>query len=175
MSNAQRCSQIMLFSKTCCQGQAPQEDWWGPNPGAGVQGAGAVPGDELGRLDEDHVEIGANATVDRAFLGETRIGTGTKIDNLVHVGHNSRLGKGVVIAAQTGLSGSVTVGDHAVMGGQVGVVEHTHIGAGARIGAQSGVTRDVEDGASVLGTPADAAMKMKRLYARLRQAKDPVD
>lgn len=121
---------------------------------------------------EDHVEIGANATVDRAFLGETRIGTGTKIDNLVHVGHNSRLGKGVVIAAQAGLSGSVTVGDHAVMGGQVGVVEHTHIGAGARIGAQSGVTRDVEDGAAVLGTPADAAMKMKRMYARLRQNSD---
>ena len=121
---------------------------------------------------EDHVEIGANTTIDRAFLGDTRIGRGTKIDNLVHIGHNSQLGEGVVIAAQTGLSGSVTVGDHVVMGGQVGVIEHTHIGAGARVGAQSGVTRDVDAGTAVLGTPADNAMSMKRLYVRLRQASD---
>ena len=119
---------------------------------------------------ENHVEIGANATIDRAFLGETRIGTGTKLDNLVHVGHNCRLGSDVVIAAQSGLSGSVTVDDRVVMGGQVGVVEHTHIGTAARIGAQSGVTRDVNTGATVLGTPADDAMKMKRLYVRLSHA-----
>lgn len=118
---------------------------------------------------EDQVEIGANATIDRAFLGETRVGKATKIDNLVHLGHNCRIGEGVVIAAQTGLSGSVKVDDHVVMGGQVGVVEHTHIGKQARIGAQSGVTRDVDPGAAVLGTPADDAMKMKRLYVRLRQ------
>ena len=119
---------------------------------------------------EDQVEVGANATIDRAFLGETRIGRATKIDNLVHVGHNCTLGEGVVIAAQTGLSGSVSVDDHVVMGGQVGIVEHTHIGTKARIGAQSGVTRDVESGAAVLGTPADDAMKMKRIYVKLRQS-----
>lgn len=119
---------------------------------------------------EDEVEVGANATIDRAFLGETRIGRGTTLDNLVHIGHNSRLGEGVVIAAQTGLSGSVIVEDGVVMGGQVGVVEHTRIGAAARVGAQSGVTRDVEAGTAVLGTPAEDAMLMKRLYVRRRQA-----
>ena len=124
---------------------------------------------------EDHVEIGANATVDRAFLGQTHIGRGAKLDNLVHVGHNCLLGEGVVLAAQTGLSGSVEVGNHVMMGGQVGVVEHTQIGAHARVGAQSGVMRDVAAGARVLGTPADDAMKMKRLYARLRHASSPSD
>lgn len=119
---------------------------------------------------EDQVEVGANATIDRAFLGETRIGRASKLDNLVHVGHNCRLGEGVIIAAQTGVSGSVTIGDRVVMGGQVGVVEHTVIGTGARVGAQSGVTRDVPPEAAVLGTPADDAMKMKRQYVRLRQS-----
>ena len=85
----------------------------------------------------------------------------------MHIGHNNRLGQHVIIAAQTGLSGSVTVGNGVVMGGQVGVVEHTNIGNG-RIGAQSGVLRNVEENETVLGTPAEPAMKMKRMYAALR-------
>lgn len=117
---------------------------------------------------EDDVEVGANTTIDRAFLGETRIGSGSKIDNLVHVGHNSTLGENVIIAAQTGLSGSVTIGDGVMMGGQSGVIEHVKIGNTARVGAQSGVTRNVADGETVLGTPAEPAMKMKRIYAALR-------
>ena len=121
---------------------------------------------------EDDVEIGANATIDRAFLGETRIGHGSKIDNLVHVAHNVSMGSHVVIAAQTGISGSVTIGDRVLMGGQVGIVEHTHVGKGARIGAQSGVVNRVEAGEAVLGSPALPAMKMKRIYASLRRWKD---
>lgn len=118
-------------------------------------------------IDND-VEIGANSTIDRAFIGETRIGAGTKIDNLVHIGHNGNIGKRVIIAAQTGLSGSVSVGSNTLIGGQVGIVEHTVIGSNAKIGAQSGVTRDVHTGDAVLGTPAEPAMKMKRIYASLR-------
>lgn len=125
---------------------------------------------QIGRVViEDRVEIGANCTIDRAFLDETRIGHDSKIDNQVHIGHNGTLGHSVVIAAQTGLAGSVTIGDGAILGGQVGVVEHTHIGKRGRIGAQSGVTKDVADGQTVLGTPAEPAMKMKRIYSALRK------
>ena len=118
---------------------------------------------------ENGVEIGANTTIDRAFLGETVVGQHSKLDNLVHIGHNCSIGGGVVMAAQSGLSGSVKVGAGAIIGGQAGVVEHTEIGEQARIGAQSGVSRNVETGQAVLGTPADSAMKVKRLYATLRQ------
>ncbi len=117
---------------------------------------------------ENDVEIGANSTIDRAFIGQTRIGAGAKIDNLVHIGHNCTVGPGTIIAAQTGLSGSVTLGAGTLVGGQVGIVEHTIVGDGARIGAQSGVTRTVAAGETVLGTPAEPAMKMKRIYAAMR-------
>ncbi len=117
---------------------------------------------------EDEVEIGANATIDRGFLGETRIGRGSKLDNLVHVAHNVSMGSHVIIAAQTGISGSVKVGQGVMMGGQVGIVEHIEIGAGAQIGAQSGVTRTVASDETVLGSPAESAMKMKRIFAHLR-------
>jgi len=103
---------------------------------------------------EDDVEIGANTTVDRATLGKTRIGRGTKIDNLVQVGHNVKIGKNVLIAAQVGLSGSVEIGDGAVLGGQVGVADHVVIGAGAQVGAKSGVGTHVSPGARVAGYPA---------------------
>ncbi len=79
---------------------------------------------------EDDVEIGANTTIDRGALGETRIGRGTKIDNLVHIGHNCLIGKNVIIAAQTGISGSSVVEDGAILGGQVGIGEHATVGAG---------------------------------------------
>jgi UDP-3-O-[3-hydroxymyristoyl] glucosamine N-acyltransferase len=117
---------------------------------------------------EDNVEIGANCTIDRAFLGNTRIGPGCKLDNLVHVGHNSQLGRHVIIAAQTGLGGSVTIEDGVVIGGQVGVVEHVRIGAGARVGAQSGLGQDVPPGQAVLGTPALSLRRMRRIYAAIR-------
>ena len=113
---------------------------------------------QIGRLViEDDVEIGANTTIDRGALDETRIRRGTKIDNLVHIGHNVQIGENVVIAAQTGLSGSVTIEDNVIMGGQVGIGDHVRIEAGAILGAQSGVpTRKIIRGKGVVfwGTPA---------------------
>lgn len=95
---------------------------------------------QIGRVViEDEVEIGANSCVDRGALGETRIGQGTKIDNLVQVAHNVRIGKRVIIAAQTGISGSVTIEDDCIIAGQVGFADHTTIKAGAIIGAKSAV------------------------------------
>ena len=88
---------------------------------------------------EDDVEIGANTTIDRGALGETRIGKGTKIDNLVHIAHNCVLGRNVIIAAQTGISGSCTIEDGAILGGQVGLGEHAHVGPGVILGGGAGV------------------------------------
>ena len=88
---------------------------------------------------EDDVEIGANTTIDRGALEETRIARGTKLDNLVHIGHNVRVGRNVVIAAQTGISGSSTVGDGAILGGQVGIGEHADVGEGVILGGGAGV------------------------------------
>ncbi|MDQ7858357.1 MAG: UDP-3-O-(3-hydroxymyristoyl)glucosamine N-acyltransferase [Armatimonadota bacterium] len=103
---------------------------------------------------EDDVEIGANTTVDRATLGETRIGRGTKIDNLVQIGHNVTIGPGVLIAAQTGISGSVTIGEGAVLAGQVGVRDHVAIGARAVVLGGAGITKTIPAGATVSGLPA---------------------
>lgn len=103
---------------------------------------------------EDDVELGARCTVDRATLGCTRIGAGSKLDAAVHVGHNVHIGCGVVIAAQSGLSGSVRIEDGAVLGGKVGVADHVVIGAGAQVGAGSGVGSHVPAGARVAGYPA---------------------
>ena len=88
---------------------------------------------------EDDVEIGANTTIDRGALETTRIGRGTKIDNLVHIGHNCQIGENVIIAAQAGFSGSITIEDNVILGGQVGIGEHAHIGEGVMIGGQGGV------------------------------------
>ena len=88
---------------------------------------------------EDDVEIGAHTCIDRAALGRTRIGRGTKLDNMVHVGHNCDIGERVVIAAQTGISGSVVIEDDAVIGGQVGFGDHTHVQKGAIIGSKAGI------------------------------------
>jgi UDP-3-O-[3-hydroxymyristoyl] glucosamine N-acyltransferase len=113
---------------------------------------------QIGRLDiEDDVEIGANSTVDRGALDGTRIRRGTKIDNLVHVGHNVQIGEDVVIAAQTGLSGSAIIENNVVMGGQVGIADHVKIAAGAILGAQSGVpSKKIIRGEGIVfwGTPA---------------------
>jgi UDP-3-O-[3-hydroxymyristoyl] glucosamine N-acyltransferase len=88
---------------------------------------------------EDDVEIGANSTIDRGALEETRIGRGTKLDNLVHIGHNVRVGRNVVIASQTGVSGSCTIGDGAVLGGQVGMGDHATVGDGVIVGGGTGI------------------------------------
>lgn len=103
---------------------------------------------------EDDVEVGANCTIARATLGETRIGRFCRLDDQVHIGHNCRLEEGVVMAAQCGLSGSVHIGQGAVFGGQAGVADHLHIGEGAQIGARAGVATHVPAGARVAGYPA---------------------
>lgn len=102
---------------------------------------------------EDDVEIGANTCIDRATLGETRIGRGTKIDNLVQVAHNVRIGEDVILVSQVGISGSTSVDDRAVLAGQVGVVGHIRIGKDVRIGAKSGVHSSILDGRVVAGIP----------------------
>ncbi len=118
---------------------------------------------------EDDVEIGANSTVDRATLGTTRIGSGTKIDNLVQVGHNSEIGRNCCIVAQVGISGSVRIGDSALLAGQVGISDHITVGQGVKVGAQSGVRRDLPSG-EWIGSPAIPAEQARRalvLVARL--------
>ena len=131
---------------------------------------------QIGRLEiEDEVEIGANSTVDRGALEVTRIGRGTKIDNLVHVGHNVQIGEDVVIAAQTGLSGSAVIADSVVIGGQVGIADHVRIEAGAILGAQSGIpSKKVIRGKGIVfwGTPARPIREyLKELAVLARLAK----
>jgi UDP-3-O-[3-hydroxymyristoyl] glucosamine N-acyltransferase len=128
----------------------------------------AVP--QLGRVVlEDDVEIGANTTVDRGALGDTRIGRGAKLDNLVMVAHNCQVGEDVMVTAQAGLAGSVTVGRGALILSQAGVVDHKRIGERAYVGPQAGVTRDVADGERVLGTPAEELDLTRRVWVGLRQ------
>ncbi len=103
---------------------------------------------------EDDVEIGAGTTIDRAALGETVIGEGTKIDNLVQIGHNVRVGKHCLLISQAGIAGSTELGDHVVMAGQAGAAGHVRIGAGAQISAKSAVFSDVPEKARVQGIPA---------------------
>ena len=112
---------------------------------------------QVGRVEiGDHVEIGANSCVDRAAIGVTSIGEGTKLDNMVHVGHNCRIGRHVVVAAQTGFSGGVVVEDYAVIGGQVGIGDKARIEARAVLGSGCGVltSKIVRSGETVWGTPA---------------------
>jgi len=116
------------------------------------------------RIEED-VEIGANSTIDRATLGETRIRRGSKIDNLVHVGHNCDVGEDVILVAQVGVSGSCTIGSRAVLAGQVGVADHVTIGAGAVVLAKSGVPNDVPAGEVWSGTPSRPAGETRRIWA----------
>ncbi|MBI5141926.1 MAG: UDP-3-O-(3-hydroxymyristoyl)glucosamine N-acyltransferase, partial [Nitrospirae bacterium] len=103
---------------------------------------------------EDDVEIGANAAIDRATVGQTVIGRGTKLDNLVQVAHNVRLGSGCLIAALGGVAGSSTLGDYVVMGGMVGVADHVKVGDRVMMGGHSGIASDVEPGKIVSGIPA---------------------
>ena len=131
---------------------------------------------QVGRLViEDDVEIGANATVDRGALDETRLRRGAKIDNLVHIGHNCQIGEDVVIAAQTGLSGSIVIENGAVLGGQVGIGEHARIGEGVMIGGQGGVLPNKilrGKGIAFWGTPAQPLRTyLKQLATLARLAK----
>ncbi len=112
---------------------------------------------------EDDVEIGANTTVDRARFSETRIGEGTKIDNLVQIGHNVRIGKLCLIVAQAAIGGSTVVEDGTVIGGQAGLAGHLHVGTGAKIAGQAGITKDIEPGAYLKGNPALPYMLAQRI------------
>ena len=118
---------------------------------------------------EDDVEIGANTTIDRPAVGETRIKSGTKIDNLVQIGHGVVLGKNVLLAAQVGIAGSTVIGDSVVFGGQVGVGGHLTIGDGAKAVGQSGITNSVEPGAFVSGYPAIENSEWRRSSAVFRK------
>jgi UDP-3-O-[3-hydroxymyristoyl] glucosamine N-acyltransferase len=115
----------------------------------------------------DDVEIGANATIDRGSLEDTRIAEGVKLDNLVHVGHNVQIGAHTVVAAQTGISGSSVLGHHVVVGGQVGIADHCTLEDGAVAGAQAGIPtgKTIRGGQTVWGTPAREIGKFKETYA----------
>src|SRR3984885_14830292 len=119
---------------------------------------------------EDDVEIGANTTIDRGALEETRIARGTKLDNLIHIGHNCNIGRNVVIAAQTGISGSSTVGDGAILGGQVGMGDHALIGPGVIVGGQGGILpkkKLLGPGIVFWGTPAKPVRQYLKELATL--------
>jgi UDP-3-O-[3-hydroxymyristoyl] glucosamine N-acyltransferase len=110
---------------------------------------------QIGRvIIEDDVEIGANSAIDRATLGETHIGQGTKIDNLVQIGHNVQVGKGSIIVAQVGIAGSTSLGERVILAGQVGVAGHLQIGDGCRVGAQSGINKSIPPNTDVSGSPS---------------------
>ncbi|MBN1433741.1 UDP-3-O-(3-hydroxymyristoyl)glucosamine N-acyltransferase [Candidatus Fermentibacterales bacterium] len=113
----------------------------------------------------DDVEIGANCAIDRGTAGDTVIGPGTKLDNLVHLAHNVRLGSSCMLAAQVGMAGSTRVGDRVMFGGQAGITGHIGIGDDAVIGAQAGVTKDVRGGTTVSGYPARPHEKARRIEA----------
>lgn len=144
--------------------------------GFAIDPAGHVKVPQLGRvIIEDHVEIGANTTIDRGAGPDTVIGSGTWIDNLVQIGHNVKIGRGVVIVAQVGIAGSTVIDDFVAIGGQVGIAGHLHIGKGAQIAGQSGVSKNVGPGEKLMGSPAmpmKAYMKQIAFLKRMLQNKE---
>ncbi len=152
------------------------------NPGAviGGEGFGFVSGKDGHKkipqvgsvIVHDDVEIGSNVSIDRGSPGDTVIGEGTKIDNLVQIAHNVRVGRRCLIVSQAGIAGSTVVEDGAVLAGQAGVVGHITIGAGAQVGAQAGVTRDVKPGQQVSGYPAMNHSSARRINALIRRLPD---
>ena len=128
----------------------------------------AVP--HLGRVIlEDDVEVGANTTIDRGSTGDTVIGVGSRLDNLVQIGHNVRLGRCCVVVAQVGIAGSTVLEDFVQVGGQGAMAGHLRIGKGAKIGAQAGVISDVPPGATLLGSPAQSRQEFFRQVAVLKR------
>lgn len=118
---------------------------------------------QLGRvIIQDDVEIGANVAIDRGALADTVVGEGTKVDNLVQIGHNNRIGRRCIVVSQVGISGSCEIGDFAVLGGQVGVADHLKIGAGTFVAAKAGVTRSLEAGKIYAGFPAHPIEQWRR-------------
>ena len=121
---------------------------------------------QIGRVViEDDVEIGANVTIERAALEETFVGQGTKIDQLVVIGHGSRIGAHCLLVAQVGIAGSVTIGHHVVIGGQAGIAGHLNIGDMVQIAAQSGVMTDIDEKSTMIGSPAMTALHARRVYS----------
>jgi UDP-3-O-[3-hydroxymyristoyl] glucosamine N-acyltransferase len=119
---------------------------------------------------EDHVEVGANTTIDKATLGSTIIRKGVKLDNLIQVAHNVEIGENTVIAAQTGIAGSTKIGKNCMIGGQVGIVGHITIADGTKIAAQSGVGHDIKEPNTIVqGSPAFAIMDYKKSYVGFRK------
>jgi UDP-3-O-[3-hydroxymyristoyl] glucosamine N-acyltransferase len=134
---------------------------------------------------EDDVEIGANSCIDRGSVGETRIGAGTKIDNLVHIAHNVRVGRHCIIVAQVGVAGSTEIGHGVALAGQVGIIGHLTIGDGARVAAQAGVSHDIPAGETWFGSPARphtqamrasaAFLKLPELMRRVRKVEKQLE
>jgi UDP-3-O-[3-hydroxymyristoyl] glucosamine N-acyltransferase len=125
---------------------------------------------QLGRVEiDDDVEVGACTTIDRGTFQATRIGAGTKIDNLVQVAHNCQVGKHNLFVSQMGIAGSSSTGDYVVIAGQAGIVDHVHIGSRAIIGAKAGVTKDVPEGQRMLGQPATRERDQKRILMTLEK------
>lgn len=142
-------------------------------PGFGAAGGanGVVDLPQLGRVIlQDGVTVGANSCIDRGAFDDTVVGENTKIDNLVQIAHNVRVGRNCVMAAHTGISGSVTIGDGAAFGGRAGVADHVNIGAGAQVAAAAGVFRDVPDGETWGGFPAQPIRKWMREVAWIARA-----
>lgn len=124
---------------------------------------------------EDDVEIGANSTIDRAVIGSTRVGKGTKLDNLVHLAHNVRLGENCMLVAQVGISGSTEIGDRCVFGGQSGAVGHVRIGSDTTVAARTGVTKDCEGKVTLSGFPGRPHREDLRRQARQERLPSRVD
>jgi UDP-3-O-[3-hydroxymyristoyl] glucosamine N-acyltransferase len=118
---------------------------------------------------EDDVEVGANTTIDRGSIGDTVIGAGTKIDNLVQIAHNVSIGRHCIIMAQVGLAGSTVLEDDVMLAGQAGLAGHLRVGKGARVAAQAGVIGDVPAGSTVSGYPARPHREVLRQTAALRR------
>lgn len=135
---------------------------------AGLAGHGKIP--QVGRaVIQDNVEIGANSSIDRGAMGDTVIGEGTKIDNLVQIGHNTQIGRHCVIVAQVGISGSCVIGDYVTLGGKVGLADHITIGDGAMIAAGSGVMGSIPAGGRWAGYPARPNREWLRSVAVMRK------